>query len=99
VTDDRGGLGDDPIALFPILDLFADLDDVPAELMPEDDGVIDRPGMIGGPLVQVASADPDVGDFEEDVFRTDGRFLDLADFDGVFFRGVVDDGCVHGEAF
>jgi hypothetical protein len=48
-----------------VFDLLADLDDMAAELMTEDDGVVDRPGMIGGPLVEVRSADPDIGDFED----------------------------------
>jgi hypothetical protein len=52
--------------------------------------------MIGGPLVEVRSADADIGDFEKDVLGSDGGFVDLADFDRVFVRGVVDDGGVHG---
>ena len=42
---------------------------------------------------------PDIiteSDFEKDVLGSDGGFVDLADFDGVFVRGVVDDGGVHG---
>jgi hypothetical protein len=92
LRDDRGGLGDDAVAFLPVFDLLADLDDMAAELMTEDDGVVDRPGMIGGPLVEVRSADPDIGDFEEDVLGSDRGFFDFADFDGVFVRGVVDDG-------
>jgi hypothetical protein len=55
--------------------------------------------MIGGPLVQVTSAHADIGDFEENVIWSDAGFLDFAEFDGVFVRGVVDDGGrLHGWA-
>ncbi len=86
--DDGGGLADDAVAFLPALHLLADFDDAPAELVAEHDRVIHRPGVIGGPLVQVAAADADVGDFEQDILRADGGLFDLADFDGVFFGGV-----------
>jgi hypothetical protein len=47
--------------------------------------------------VQVAAADADVGDFEQDVFFTDDGSGDLADLDGALFGGEINDGCVlHG---
>jgi hypothetical protein len=58
----------------------------------EDDRVVDGPGVVGSPLVKVAAADADVGDFEQDVFFADDRAGDLADLDGALFRGEVDDG-------
>ena len=60
--------------------------------MAEDDRVVDRPGVVGGPLVKVAAADADIGDFEQDVFFTDDRTGDLADLDGALFGGEVYDG-------
>ena len=66
--------------------------------MAEDDRVVDGPGVVGGPLVEVAAADADVGDFEQDVFFTNDGAGDLADFDGAFFGGEVNDGCVIHES-
>jgi hypothetical protein len=52
--------------------------------------------VVGGPLVKVAAADADVGDFEQDVFFTDDGTGDLADLDGALFGGeVYDGGGVH----
>jgi hypothetical protein len=71
---------------FHAFHVLADFDDVAAELMPEHDGIIHRPGVIGGPLMQIGAANADIGDFEEHILRTDGRLFDLTDFDGAFFR-------------
>ena len=90
--DDRGGLADHAVAFLPAFDLLAQLDDAAGELVAEDDRVVDRPGMVGGPLVEVAAADADVGDFEQDVFFTDDGSGDLADIDGALFGGEVYDG-------
>ena len=65
--------------------------------MAEDDRVVDRPGMVGSPLMEVATADADIGDFEQDVFFTNDGSGDLADFDGALFGGEVDDGGVIHE--
>ena len=48
--------------------------------------------MVRGPLVQVGATDADIGDFKKDILGADGRLFDFADFDGPFFRSVIDDG-------
>jgi hypothetical protein len=60
----------------------------------EHDRVVDGPGVVGSPLVEVAAADADIGDFEQDVFFTDDGTGDLADLDGALFGGEIYDGCV-----
>ena len=95
--DNGGGLGDDAVTFLPAFDLFADLNDVPAELVAEHDGVVHRPAVVSGPLVKIGAADANVGDFEKDVSGADVRPLDFTDFDGPFFGGVIDDsGGLHG---
>ena len=42
--------------------------------------------------MEVAAADADIGDFEQDVLFTDDGTGDLADFDGALFGGEIDDG-------
>jgi hypothetical protein len=54
---------------------------VATELVPEDDGVVYGPGMVGGPLVQIAPAHSDVGNLEEDFIGADGGAFDFAEFD------------------
>ena len=62
--DDRGGLAHHAVAFLPAFDLLAQLDDASGEFVTEDDRVVDRPGVVGRPLVEVAAADADIGDFE-----------------------------------
>jgi hypothetical protein len=90
--NDRRRLGDDAVTFFPAFHVLADLNDLPAKLMPEHHRVIHRPGVIRGPLVQIRAANADIGDFEEHILSTDGGLFDLTDFDGAFFRREVDDG-------
>ena len=92
VIDDSRRFRDDTITFLPIINIRAEFDNVSAEFVTEDDGVIDRPGMVGRPLVQVTAADPHVGDFEQDVFPSDGRAVYLTKLDRTFFRSVVNDG-------
>ena len=91
MADDRGGLTDHAVADLPSLHVAAGLDDSATELVAEHDGIVDRPRMIGGPLMEIAATDADVGHFQQDVIRADRRLLDLADLDGALLRGEVDD--------
>ena len=81
VIDDSRRFRDDTITFLPIINIRAEFDNVSAEFVTEDDGVIDRPGMIGGPLVEIASADANVGDFKEDFVGTDGGTFDFSKLD------------------
>ena len=60
--------------------------------MPEHDGVIHGPGVIGRPLVQIRATNAHIGDFKEHILGSDHGLFDLTDFDGAFFRREVDDG-------
>ena len=81
VIDDSRRFRDDTITFLPIINIRAEFDNVSAEFVTEDDGVIDRPGMLGGPLVEIASADANVGDFKEDFVGTDGGTFDFSKLD------------------
>lgn len=69
----------------PLLDFLADLDETASELVSEDYGIVHRPGMVDGPLMQVAAVDPDVADLEEEIPGIDGGAQDFADYDGSGF--------------
>jgi hypothetical protein len=42
--------------------------------------------------MEVAAANPDIGDFEEDFVGSDRRAFDFSEFDRSGFRCVIDDG-------
>jgi predicted acylesterase/phospholipase RssA len=90
--DDRRRFRNDSVAFLPAFHVFADLDDVPAKFMPQHDGIIDRPRMIRGPLMQVRSTDTHVSNFQEHILSPDRGLLDFTDFDRAFLRRKINDG-------
>ena len=92
LVDDGGGFGNNAITFLPTDHVRAEFDDISSELVPKDDRVVYRPGLVPGPLVQVAAAYSHVGDFEEDFIGGDGGTFDFAEFDRSGFGGIIDDG-------
>jgi hypothetical protein len=65
--------------------------------MSKHHGVIHRPGVIRRPLVQIAATNTHIFHLQQHIVIGDGWLLELADFDGAFFGGEVDDGSgFHG---
>jgi hypothetical protein len=58
----------------------------------ERDGIVNGPTVLGGPLVEIAAADADRANFEEDVIGADLGPDDVAELDGTGLGSVVDDG-------
>ncbi len=94
-VDDRGGLTDDAITFVPAGHAVTDCDNRAAELMAEDDRIVDRPGMVAGPLVEIAAADADIGDLEQHIVRADFGNADFTEFDRAAISGKVDDSGWH----
>ena len=95
--DHRRSLADHAITFLPGGDITTNLSDDPAKLVPEHHGVVDWPGVVGGPLMQVAPTHANIGDFQENVAWSDLRGGEFADLDRTFLGREVDDGSVHVE--
>ena len=54
-----GGFAHHPVPLFEAAYTVAGLSNVTSEFMPQDDGIIDRPTLLAGVLMQVAAANAD----------------------------------------
>lgn len=96
-TDDGSSFRHHSISLPPSFHILADLDDAPTKLMTQNDGVVHWPRVIRRPLMQVRTANSDIGDFDKHILGTNGWRIYFTDFDGPFFGGKVDNGCgFHG---
>src|SRR6056297_3804213 len=85
LTDDGRRFTDDALPLVPTFDATTKLGDAATEFVPQDDRIVDRPRVIGGPLMQVAATNSDIGNFQQDILVSDFRSLDFSNFDAPFF--------------
>jgi len=83
--DHRRGFAHRPIPFLPRQHPLALLADDAGELVAEHDGVVDRPGMVGRPLVQIAPAHADRRHFQQHIVRADDRAGDVTQFDRALF--------------
>ena len=60
--NDSGRFANNAIAFLPSTDILACLDNDAAEFMPENDGIIDGPAVLRGPLVEIAATHTDGSD-------------------------------------
>jgi len=90
--DNRRGLGNHALAFLPLADGGAGSGDDSAKFMAEHDGIVDLPAVRGRPLMEVAAADSDGLDGEEDILGAGFGPGEFTQFDTVSLRGEVDDG-------
>ena len=66
-----------------------------SELVSEYDRIVYRPGVVCGPLMQIAAADADVGDLQQHIVRAYLRCWDIADFNRASRRREIHNGSIH----
>src|ERR1017187_4106379 len=86
----RGSFAHHAVTLFKAVYAVAGLGNVTSEFMPEDDGVIDRPTLLAGVLMEIAAADAHGLHLKENVFFTNFWNREFAKLDRVRILCVID---------